>query len=217
MDLNNMFKSPVRYNISSNSDDASKRLAVKNIADAIEISQNIHNSNTISCDPHIKQPGKNITIENDKFKYFGTINQQKKPHGKGSIYYKKSGIHFRGNWINGKKEGIGEIIKPDGNGLVVYHNNNNIHGYGYATINGKKSTNIDFFTQTKMNDNDKVKITNYVPSSGEFKDHIHEKYFFLKNPNFYIDHDFVKVGGKKRKTHRVKKSRKSRKSRKSKK
>jgi antitoxin component YwqK of YwqJK toxin-antitoxin module len=34
-------------------------------------------------------------------------------HGNGDFYY-KSGKYYKGEWSNGKKEGFGKILGPDG-------------------------------------------------------------------------------------------------------
>ena len=88
----------------------------------------------------VKLVHKHKEIELPEGKYIGAVNQEDEPHGEGTLIYKKGDkkgrVAYVGGFVNGKRQGDGEIRWKDGQFYKGNFKNDQINGRGKDTRPG---------------------------------------------------------------------------------
>lgn len=78
-------------------------------------------------------PRAEIFDENDKLVYYGEVYctpDFTMRHGKGESYYENGSLEYKGEWINNKKHGIGELFLNGKRRYIGIFKNNKMNTFG---------------------------------------------------------------------------------------
>lgn len=131
-----------------------------------------------------KEIKKNEETKRRGHKYVG---QQKKAvrHGYGVYTYTNQFFQYEGNWVDGKKEGIGKFLMKDGSYYYGEFNNGEIEGNGmrYFALNGSKYTGT--FHKGELHGKGIMKYKNGSVYDGTWDHNKREGYGILKEKDRY--------------------------------